>query len=129
MERSEAVRQFSGRKYINVETYKKNGEPKLTPVQSIEVEGVVYFRTDPNTWKAKRIRKNPHVRIVPSDRSGKPTGTWVEGEARILEGQENDRMMATFRKEYGTIGNSMVNFMGRLRGERLKTVVSIQLRS
>jgi PPOX class probable F420-dependent enzyme len=129
MDVPDAVRQFSGRRYVNLESYKKNGDPKLTPVQSIEVDGVVYFRTDSKTWKVKRIRRNPHVRIVPSDRNGKPTGTWVEGEAHILEGKENDRAMELFKKEYGAVGNSMVNFVGRLRGERLTTIVSVNLRA
>jgi PPOX class probable F420-dependent enzyme len=128
MEPSDGVKQFSCRRYINLESYKKNGDLKLTPVQSIESAGVVYIRTDSNTWKVKRIRRNPHVRIVPSDRNGKPTGTWVEGEAHVLEGKENEQAMELFKKEYGSVGNSMVNFAGRLRGERLTTVISVNLR-
>jgi uncharacterized protein len=121
------VGQFSGRRYINLESYKKDGKAVLTTVQSIQENGLVYFRTDPRTWKVKRIRRNPHVRIVPSDRSGKPTGTWVDGRARILEGQESDHIMLVFKKEYGAVGNSLINIVGRLRGERLTTIISIEL--
>jgi PPOX class probable F420-dependent enzyme len=96
-------------------------------VQSIEDNGLVYFRTDPRTWKVRRIKRNPHVRIVPSDRSGKPTGTWVDGRAEVLEGQESDRVMLLFRKEYGAVGNSLVNLVGRIRGERLTTIISVRL--
>jgi len=88
---------------------------------------MVYFRTDPKTWKVKRIQRNPHVRIVLSNRSGKPTGTWVDGTAQILQGPECDRVMLLFRKEYGAVGNSMLNFVGRLRGGRLTTIISIEL--
>jgi PPOX class probable F420-dependent enzyme len=119
--------QFQGRRYVNLESYKKNGEPKRTPVQSLEHEGLIYVRTDPTTWKVRRIKRNPHVRIVPSDRSGKPTGTWVEGEAHMLEGDEKNRMSEVFRKEYGAFGYSMVNFVGRLRRERLTAIISIKL--
>ena len=119
--------QFSGRRYINLESYKSNGEPKLTPVQSIEDGGIVYLRTDPDTWKVKRIRKNPHVRIVPSDRSGRPTGTWADGEAHLVEGDEYVRVMGLFRNEYGAFGNAMVNLVGRLRGEKLTAIISIKL--
>jgi len=129
LEPSDPVKQFTGRRYINLESYKRDGSPKQTPVQSIEDNGLVYFRTDSKTWKVKRILRNPRVRIVPSDRSGKPTGTWVEGEARVLGGEESERVMKLFRKEYGTVGNSMVNFVGRLRGEHLTTVVSVRLKS
>jgi uncharacterized protein len=123
-----ATEQFSGRRYIIFESYKKNGEPKQTPVQSLEHEGLIYVRTDPTTWKVKRIRKNPHVRVVVSDRRGKPTGTWVEGEARVLEDAERDRISELFKKEYGSIGYSLVGFVGRMRGERRMTAfISIEL--
>ena len=123
----ESVKQFSGRRYINLESYKKSGEPRLTPVQSIGENGMVYLRTDPRAWKVKRIRRNPHVRIVLSNRSGKPIGAWVEGEARILEGEENDRAMELFRKEYGRVGDFLIGIVARLRGERMTTVISIRL--
>ena len=54
-------------------------------------------------------------------------GIWVDGRARILEGQENDRMTLVFKKEYGAVGNSLINLVGRLRGERLTTIISIEL--
>ena len=124
---SDLAAQFAGRRYVNLESYKRDGKAVLTPVQSIQEEGLEYSRTDPNSWKVRRIRRNPHVRIVPSNRSGKPTGTWVDGRARILEGQESDRMMLVFRKEYGAVGNSLINVVGRLRGERLTTIISVEL--
>ena len=119
---------FSGRRYINLESYKKDGTPKRTPVQSIEENGVVYFRTGPDTWKVKRIRRNPYVRIVPSDRTGNPTGPWFDGDAEIIGGNERTRIEALFKREYGTVGNSLVSLVGRMRGERLSTFVSIRLR-
>ena len=126
MESQDPLAQFSGRRYINLESYNKAGEPKPTPVQSIEDNGVIYLRTDPKTWKVRRIQRNQNVRIVPSDRNGKPTGTWVKGEAHVLQGQESDRIMKVFREEYGTVGNMIVGFVARLRGERLTTVISVK---
>jgi len=119
---------FSGRNYINLESYKKDGSPKRTPVQSLGDAGLVYFRTGPDTWKIKRIRRNPHVRIVVSDRRGNPTGTWFDGDAQILEGDESDQAAKLFRKEYGAVGTSLVNLVGRMRGEQLTMYVSIKLR-
>ena len=124
-----SIDQFSGRRYINLESYKKNGEPKQTPVQSLEHNGVIYVRTDPTSWKVKRIKRNPNVRIVPCNRNGKPNGLWVEGEALILEGEDKDQTLNVFRKEYGAIGYSMVGLVGRMRGERQMTaVISIKLK-
>jgi len=55
-------------------------------------------------------------------------GRWVDGEARVLEGEENDGMLKVFRKEYGAVGYSMVGLVARMRGERqMTTVISIKL--
>jgi len=122
------LEQFSGRRYINLESYKKNGEPKQTPVQSLEHDGLVYVRTGPTTWKVKRIRRNPRVRVALSDRRGNPVGAWVEGEAHMLEGQDREGMLKVFRKEYGAIGYALVGLVGRLRGGQLTAVISIELK-
>ena len=61
--------------------------------------------------------------VVPSDRSGKPVGAWIDGEACMLEGQERERMLGVFRKEYGAFGYSMASLFGRLRGEPRMTAV------
>lgn len=111
-----------------MESFKKDGTPKRTPVQSLEENGTIYFRTGPDTWKIKRIRRNPHVRVALCDRSGNPTGPWLDGDASIVGGDERTRLEALFRKEYGAIGTSLVNLVGRMRGERLTTFVSIKLR-
>ena len=68
--------------------------------------------------------------MVPCDRNGKPNGTWAEGDAHLIEGEERDRMLKVFKKEYGTIGYSMVGFVGRMRGEKQMTaIISIKLQS
>ena len=69
------------------------------------------------------------MRIAPCDRNGKTIGGWVEGEANVLDGAERDRILKVFKKEYGSIGYSMVSLVGRFRGERQMTaVISIKLK-
>ncbi len=122
------MEQFTGRRYISLETYTGSGKRKITPVQSLEHQGALYVRTDPTTWKIKRIQRNPRVRVALSDRSGKLLGNWIEGRARILDGEEKDRMLEVFKKDYGSFGYSMVGFVGRLRGEhQMNAIISIQL--
>jgi uncharacterized protein len=111
-----------------VESYKKDGTPKVTAVQSIEDGGIVWFRTDPGTWKVKRIRRDPHVRIALSDRNGNPTAPWVDGDAQVVEGEESTRIQKVFRKEYGAIGSAIVDRVAKMRGEKLTAVVSVKLR-
>lgn len=128
MESPDPIMQFSGRKYINLESYDKNAKPRRTPVLSLEHEGLLYARTGPTKWKVKRILRNPHVRVVPCDSKGNPNGRWVEGEARILEGEELKRALALFKKEFGPMGDRLRMATYRLiRGEGLTAVISIRL--
>jgi hypothetical protein len=123
---SDFAKQFSGCRYINLESYKSNGAPELTPVQSIEHEGLLYMRTDPRSEKVKRIRENPKVRIVPCGRSGNPTGVWVGGEAKVLEGEEYEEATKLLKEKPRTLGNLLVNLVAWLRRQRLTAIISIR---
>lgn len=122
----DSAKQFSNEKYISLETYKKNGEAVKSPVWVVEDGGVVYVRTDPTSWKARRIRKNPRVRIAASDMRGKVTGQWVDGEARFIEGQEADRKIELFKKKYGA-GLRLTDLFSGVRGRRATAIISIEL--
>src|SRR5579872_6793294 len=125
---TEGNAQFSGRKYYALESYKKNGEPKVTPVLGIESSGIIYFRTGERKWKVRRIKRNQRVRLVPCSGTGKPTGTWAEGEARILEGKERTRAASLFKEQFGATGDWLRRASYRLlRGEPMCAYVSIRL--
>ena len=93
--------QFSSQKTISLETYKKNGNPVKSPVWVIEENGMLYVRSDPKSWKIKRIRKNSSVRLAPSTMSGKVKGDWMKGETHFVDGEEAKRVLNLFNKKYG----------------------------
>lgn len=123
----DSAKQFSSARYIALETYKKNGQAVLTPVWVLEDGGTVFVRTDPRSWKAKRIRRNPHVRIAPSDMRGRPKGPWFDGEAHFIEGVDADRVLKLITKKYG-IGGEILEFFNRLRGADPTGVISITVK-
>ncbi|MGA2664999.1 MAG: PPOX class F420-dependent oxidoreductase [Nitrososphaerales archaeon] len=112
------VEQFASAKQIILESYKKNGTPMQTLVGVVVDNGTVYVRTGMKTWKARRIKMNPRVRIDPSSMRmppGKPAGTWVEGEAHFVTDVEvSSRMQRLFKKKYGLVGR-IIEFFYRLR--------------
>jgi PPOX class probable F420-dependent enzyme len=118
-------KRFASEKYISLETFKKSGEAIQTPVWVVEDGGVVYVRTDPASWKAKRIRNNQRVRIAPSDMRGKPTGEWVDAQAHFVEGEEASRILELFKKKYGMVGGITDSF-NRLRGRDPSAIISIR---
>lgn len=115
---SEKLRQFSGQKYLNLESYRKNGKAVATPVWFAENAGVLYIYSLADAGKVKRIRNNPRVRVAPCDMRGKLKGQWVEARARILDGAEAGKGHQLLDEKYGLlkkIGNVFSKLMKRER--------------
>ena len=79
---------FNGQRVVNIESYKKNGEPKRTPVIFARKNGKLYFHTAVKSYKARRIIRNPHVRVAPSTFRGDPKGAWMDATVATAEGKE-----------------------------------------
>lgn len=79
---------------------------ELTPVQSIEHEGMPYLRKEPGAGKVYHTRMNPDVRVVLCDRKGTPKGTWLDGEARLLGGAEHEHTKRIPKSGPGCSGTS-----------------------
>lgn len=67
--------------YINLQTFRKNGQGVPTPVWFVEENGVLYVRTLARSGKVKRVRNNPHVRVAACDARGNLKGAWLEARA------------------------------------------------
>jgi len=99
---------FAGQKYLNLETFKKNGDGVKTPVwfaadpsASLASSGAkIYAYTIGVSGKVKRVRNNPRVKIAPCSMSGKVLGEWVEARAEIISGEEAVRGMQLLNKKY-----------------------------
>ena len=119
------ISQFLNQKYINLETYRKNGQAVQTPVWFAIEDSMIYVRTDNNSGKIKRARNNPHVRITPSNARGKPKGEWVDGELRISSTAESERGNQLLKKKYGLQGK-IIRMVNKIRKTR-PIVISIQI--
>ena len=116
---------FAGQPYLNLESYRKNGQGVRTPLWFAEEGGALYVSTPAQSWKVKRIRRNPRVRIVPSTLSGAPRGEWVEATARLEEAAVAARAQELLIQKYGW-QKKLINFFGRLAG-RKSVVISLHL--
>jgi PPOX class probable F420-dependent enzyme len=97
---------FHGRHYCLVVSFKRSGEPVPTPVLFGAADGKLYFRTESDVNKVKRLRNDPHVRVGPCNWRGKPVGPLVEGTARVLPASENERAYAVLKANY-TFGSRL----------------------
>ena len=95
------LEQFFEQKYINLETYKKDGTSIRTPVWFVIDKDLIYVITRDSTGKVKRLRNNQDVRIVPCSFKGEPKNEWVKGKAEIITGEEADKAIKLRKKKYG----------------------------
>lgn len=84
--------QFGGQKYISLETFKKNGQGVKTPVWFVLHENAFYAYTEADSWKVKRIRNNPRVRVAVCNVRGHIKGPWLDAAASLVE--EGDERLA-----------------------------------
>ncbi len=116
---------FRGERYLNLETFRRNGQGVRTPLWFVELDGALHVRTPEDSGKVKRLRNNPRVRVVPSDALGRPKADWVEGTARFVGPQEAERMNELLKEKYGW-QKALIDFGSRLR-KRTSVVIAIQL--
>ena len=95
------IRQFDDAKYINLETFKKNGTSVQTPVWFVIENECIFVVTRSGTGKVRRVRNNHSVRIVPSGFRGQPKGTWKDGIAQIVDSEDSGRIIRLRNKKYG----------------------------
>jgi PPOX class probable F420-dependent enzyme len=80
---------FENRKYAVLVTFRRDGTPVPTPVWfALLDDRRLVTSTDRRTAKVRRIRRDPRVRVFPSDPRGKPLGPGVEGTAQIVEAED-----------------------------------------
>ena len=93
---------LDGAEYVSLETFKKDGTGVKTPVWAAGHDGALVIATDANSWKVKRIRNNPKVRVAACNGSGKRIlGPWYDGTARILDPAAGARADESIAAKYG----------------------------
>ena len=75
---------FSKKKYMNLETFRRNGERMRTPVWFVQDGEIFYVQTMADSGKVKRICNNCRVNIAPCKMDGKVMGAWIPAQARLV---------------------------------------------
>ncbi len=91
---------LEGQRYLSLASFRKNGQEVRTPLWFAEENGAVYVMTRDDSWKYKRIRNNPHVRVAPCTARGRVTGSWSDATARILPREQEAPARAALRRKY-----------------------------
>jgi len=113
---------FRNQKYLNLETFRKNGQGVKTPVwfaagSDADLGGPdakLYAYTMGESGKVKRIRNSSRARVAPCDVRGNVTGPWIDAVAEIITGPESAHADALLNKKYWPL-KQLLNFFAALR--------------
>ena len=92
--------QLRGERYLSLASYRKNGQEVRTPLWFAEENGTVYVMTRDDSWKYKRIRNNPKVRVAPCTARGRVTGNWSDAIARVMPRDQEAPAREALRRKY-----------------------------
>jgi PPOX class probable F420-dependent enzyme len=121
-----ATTPLDGERYINLETFRKDGSGVKTPVWAAAQDGKLVVTTGGTSFKAKRLRHDPRFRAAACDSRGNVRGPWFAGTARFLEDPAaSARAEATLKGKYG-LQWTVFGFFSRLSG-RAKDRVFLEL--
>jgi PPOX class probable F420-dependent enzyme len=102
--------------YISLLSYKRDGGGVETPVWVAPLDGKLVIFTNRDSFKVKRVGRNPKVRVARCDVRGKLLGPWQDGTCTIsTDAAHNERIMAALNAKYGFVA-SVLNFFSRLVG-------------
>jgi PPOX class probable F420-dependent enzyme len=121
---------FEGKRYLNLETYRRNGTGVRTPVwfatEPERADGPkLYVYTSEDSGKAKRIRRTGVIKIAPCDARGKVTGAWIGAQAQIVGGEAFERGMRLINRKYRP-WKQILDLSARLFPRHRRTMIAIR---
>ena len=97
-----AFESLADAQYVNLETFRKNGTGVQTPVWAAPNGDELVIFTNRNSYKVKRLRRNPSIRIAKCGVRGALKGPWHDGTARLVEDPaEQKAIIGALKKKYG----------------------------
>lgn len=88
--------------YLNLRTFRKNGEPVDTPLWIAAEGDLLYLYTQKDSGKVKRIRNNPSVEVAPCNMRGQLNGNWLPATAMVDDTPETlQKVIALLLEKYG----------------------------
>ena len=116
---NEQLQQFQDQSFLNLETFYKDGRGVKTPVWFAQDGDKLYVRTGADSWKIRRVRNNPQVKIVPCKAQGQPIGEWVPAQAQIItDPNRAEEINQLLNKKYG-FQKKAFDLMGKLRKDQM----------
>ena len=114
------IRALAHEKYLSLTTYRRDGSPVATPVWFVVDGQRLLVWTSAGSWKAKRLRRDPRVRIAACDFRGNVHGAAWDAMARFLPDAEGQRVQRLLLRRY-PIARRLLSGFTALTGRLTRT--------
>lgn len=91
-------------KYVLLTTFRKDGSGVPTPLWAAMDGDRMLMWTVTDSWKVKRIRRDPHVTIGVCDVRGNPKGPQIDATAVVLDDAGTEHAREVIIRKYGILG-------------------------
>lgn len=115
---------FQNQQYLNLETFRKNGQGIKTPVWFVQEDDSLYIWTQADSGKAKRIRRDTPVsiHIAPCRGDGHLLDDWVAAQAIRNDSPETvEHIRKLMIKKYGIVFH-LFGIMGSFSRKRYTAI-------
>jgi len=114
---------LANERYVSITTFRRDGTPASTPVWVVSDDPHrLLIATGPDTWKVRRIKRNPHVRVAGCSPGGAVHGDTVDGIAHLVD--EESLVRSLQHEKYGwqmriiESLNALVRWVGQGKDEQ-----------
>jgi PPOX class probable F420-dependent enzyme len=87
-------------KYLSITSFRRDGTSVATAVWFVQEDGRLLVETDANSFKVKRIRRNPLVRVAPCTANGQLLAEAVTARAQLLPMSDVGRVHRLIGRKY-----------------------------
>ena len=119
------IQNFHNKKYISLETYRKNGISIRTPVWFVILDDTIHVVTREKTGKIKRLKNNQSVKLSLCTFNGKSTGEWVSGTITFVTDEKFDKALTLRRQKYGFM-DRVARFVSQRKGKLVVFSINIK---
>jgi len=98
---NEILKELENEKYINLETYRKNGKTVHTPVWFVISDDLIQVITREKTGKVNRLKNNPKVKFAKCGFKGELKGDWHSGVSKFFDDDQVQKILKLRKKKYG----------------------------
>ncbi|MFI6430907.1 PPOX class F420-dependent oxidoreductase [Rhodococcus oryzae] len=101
---SPTLSEIGAAKYVLLTTFRKDGSAVPTPLWAALDGDRLLLWTVTDSWKVKRIRRNPQVTVAACDVRGNQKGDAIAATAVVLDDAGTEHAREVITHKYGILG-------------------------